>query len=131
MNALTLPNLLQPLEQNSPDSFSVQTTRPKFTRSKRTSDLRVAFKANAYEGCAALVEQVRATRGSLGCDSLGGFPVAEAVVLIGETRCRVYLAGDGSLVAPAVVVAPAALQRLRDEIVAALADLAQAESAAR
>ena len=131
MNALTPPDLLQHLGQDGPDSFSVQTTRPKFTRARRTSDLRVAFKANAFEGCPAMVEQIRATRGSLGCDSLGGFPVAEAVVVIGPTRCRVYLASDGSLVAPAVVVAPGALRQVRDQIVAALADLVQAVSAAR
>ena len=131
MNAITSIDGFRYPEPERSDSSLLPAARPKFTRARRVSDLRVAFKADSFDGCSAVVQQVRATRGSLGCDCLGGYPVAEAIVVIGKTRCRVYLGSDGSLVMPAVIVAPAALQEVRDKVTAAFVDLAQPGSAAR
>ncbi len=100
MNALTLPDLLQPLEQDGPDSFPAQATRPKFTRAKRTSDLRTAFRPASFETAGLVVQEVRH---GVTHDPAGGVAIAEIVASVGELQFRSYIHPNGELLIPEIL----------------------------
>lgn len=131
MNALTLPDLLQPLEQDCSDSFLLPAARPKFTRRPRTSDLRVAFKADSFDTATVTVEQVRLTPNSLNHTPYGSHAVAEVIASCGAMRCRCYLTASGEVLVPRIFVGPVVEERIRSAVTSALADLVRGRSAAR
>ncbi len=121
MTALTPPDRLQTLGQEHQDSFLTPATRPRFTRARRTQDLRVDFKPDAFNGAGLVVEQVRCGRSS---DTLGNVAVSEITAVIGTTRLRAYVAPTGRMTVPGVLGAHDIESRLT-------ALLAAAGSAAR